>query len=188
MKNILMILFAGLLALAACKKGDKGDTGPVGATGATGTTGDAGTTHATATVVTIPSTGWAHIGSILAPGDGYECTVIATNITTDIASTGSVIVYWSEDTLVNWKQLPYDYAAAAGLTVHWTYSFEPAEVKVQSMFSNFATVNPGVTYGTLYLKIVAIPGHAKPVLNTIDISDYAQVEHAFHLVESSAHD
>jgi hypothetical protein len=176
--KIIMFVACITILISCAKDGDDGATGPVGPQGATGNTGTPGPGASVQTVV-VSASDWVHIGTVGQSGDGYQAVKSFSIITSDIVSNGAILVFSVTDTTASAICYPVPHTEPYSTwTRHWTFIYSLGSVTYKCQDSDFTTINPG---GPGYLRVVTIPGSARPAHPIVDITNYSEVKAAYNL-------
>jgi hypothetical protein len=190
------VLMGGMIVVAA-SCGSAGSTGPTGATGATGPAGPQGpegNANVLADTFTVTNSQWlfnSQYSLETSPGSYteyftryYDAT--DSSITSDILTSGMVLVYFVPNPLVSttqWEPLPYSFEDGSA-NFSYNYAYETSVDQVELEFF-FAPNNPTASIPTLstftipshQFKIVAVGGSIAEGMTAahVDTRDYAAV-------------
>ena len=161
MKKTILILTAFFaLTITSCKKDDDSNFQP----------------KASTLLFTLYNNNWGHIGTSGSAGDGYEADLLATNITTEIAATGTVLCYISFNNS-SWVQLNYTVPFDT-YSESWDGSFSAGHYIIDVLDSDHLTLNPG---GPVYCRVVTLNNVARMKNPNVDYTKYEEVKRAFNL-------
>ncbi len=156
--------------ICSCKKDDDSTLQPKG-----------NYPQASTTSFTLYSNNWGHIGTFGNPGDGYEADLLATNISNDIASTGTVLCYVSFDN-VNWIQISFTLPLGTSPTYpyseSWNGGFRTGNYFIDVQDNDFLTSQPN---GVVYARVVAMTHAARMKNPMMDLSNYQEVKRVYNL-------
>ncbi len=97
-----LFLFSFLIFNSSCTK-----EGPIGPAGIDGTNGKDGNANVSSRELFIEPTHWTAVGVFGTPNFHRTLEIPIPALTTSIASTGLVLVYFKSAGTDNWRQLPY---------------------------------------------------------------------------------
>ena len=161
---ILSILFS-VLTFTSCKKDDDSGLQPKG-----------NYPEVSTLLFSLTSANWGHVGTAGTSGDGYVADLLATNITADIAATGTVLCYVSPDN-ATWLQLNYTIPFSTW-SESWIGFFSTGHYGIEVMDSDFLTQMPT---GTTYARLITMTHTARLQNPNVDLSNYNEVKKAFNL-------
>ena len=164
-------MIAAIVALGACTKA--GSVGPAGANGTNGTDGKNGAANVKSRVIPITFNDWTAISAT--SGYGFDATLNATEITTDIASKGVVLCYLSPiNAAETWLAMPTP-GFGSNFTFFFNYGYSTGSLGI-SLRSSVAISKPTSAY---YVRLVTIAPTA--VKTDIDNTNYLAVRCAYNL-------
>lgn len=149
----ILVMIASILTTFSCtKEGKQGETGPQGSAGTNGNANVASLTF------DVNSWNWS----------SNNCNLSATNVTTSIVSSGSVLVYMETSPYSEqWAAIPL---SSSGIEI--IYSYQVGNVNI--------VASPQPTSHERF-KVVAIASSARLANPNIDYSNYYEVKGAFNL-------
>lgn len=166
LKSITAITLIGMLSLfnGCAKDGKDGAPGP---TGSAGTNGNANVKSET--FMYSPSS-WQLASNT------YFINRTTTLITSDIVTSGAILVYMQSTTSTSWQALPYTWPNGTQSQIYrFWYNTNNLKLEIYS-----EDLTPSVSTN-LTFKLVAISSSARLSNPHIDFNDYYQVKAAFDL-------
>ena len=164
-KLIILSLLFSVLTFTSCKKDDDSGLQPKG-----------NYPEVSTLLFTLTSANWGHFGTAGSAGDGYEADLLATNISSDIASTGTVLCYISFDNSL-WAQISFTLPFSTWIE-SWTGSFKAGHYLIDIQDSDFFTQLPT---STIFARVVTLTHTARIQNPNVDLSNYNEVKKAFNL-------
>lgn len=166
MKKLLsFLLLASITAFMSCSKGDMGPAGKDGQDGIDGTDGQDGNANVKNTVMTLSASDWVFFSS-----DIWYVDLQVPTVTTDIASTGLVMVYFQE-AIGEWYALPFSRGSQS-----YNFWVMSERVRIHSQNSSIAP-----TKFTGKVRIVAVSSEGRARNPNLDWTDYEVVKEHFQL-------